>query len=368
MEAVANAANAANVAFYVIDPQGIEVNPFGVGDRPTDTIAARIAAVGAPGSNVGQHGGETKFDRIKTAGNLSRGNQLEWLADTTGGFMVNRTNDLLPAFTKVLEDARDYYTLSYVPEQKDFDGKFHSIKVEISQHALKLRYRRGYWAVPRGPAIAVSPNAAQLIAGFQNGLLKSSSVPEVYAHLLLTSDGRYSAPVSVSIQGNRIPLENDGHGFKAGMSLILVARDAQKNLMSVSQRGWNVRLTNKEREEFEKTTVTVRNQIPISTLQPLSIETILQFPGNTLARGVTTIPIPDSTASGFRLTSIFLSDRGEHAICSDAGDSLCFMNVRLQQPSKSQFSSSGRLIVYFAAVSCHSTRKRKSRDWEWHLP
>src|SRR5437016_1573386 len=82
MEAVADAANRANVSIYVIDPQGIEINPYGAGDRPTDTIGSRMAAAGAPGSNVGQHGGETKFDKIKSVGNLSRGDQLEWLADT----------------------------------------------------------------------------------------------------------------------------------------------------------------------------------------------------------------------------------------------------------------------------------------------
>jgi VWFA-related protein len=115
MEAVADAANRANASIYVIDPEGIEVNPYGAGGRPIDTIGSRMAAAGAPGANVGQHGGETKFDKVKTVGNLSRGDQLEWLADTTGGLMVKRTNDLAPAFGKVLDDGRDYYTLAYLP-------------------------------------------------------------------------------------------------------------------------------------------------------------------------------------------------------------------------------------------------------------
>lgn len=288
MEAVADAANRANVSIYVIDPQGIEVNPYGAGSRPTDTMASQIAAAGAPGANVGQGGGETKFDKIKAVGNFSRGDQLEWLADTTGGFMVKRTNDLLPAFNKVLDDARDYYTLAYLPPKKDFDGKFHSIKVELPERGYQLRYRKGYWAIPRGQAVAMSPTAAQLIAGFQNGSLKASASPGIQAQLLLAPDGHYSAPVSVSFPGNRIPLEKEGDGYKAGMTLILVARDAHENLLSVSQRGWNVRFSNKERADFEKTTVTVRDQLPVSDPQPLSIEAILQLSGNALARGGTT--------------------------------------------------------------------------------
>jgi VWFA-related protein len=351
MDAVADAANLANVSIYVIDPEGIQVNPYGAGSRPTDTIASKMNAAGAPGANVGQHGGETKFDKIKQVGNFTRGDQLERLADITGGFMVKRTNDLVPAFNKVLDDARDYYALAYMPEKKESDGKFHTIKVELpQQHSYQLRYRKGYWAISRGQGVAMSPAAAQLLAGFQNGSLKASAAPEVHAELLLAPDGHYAAPVSVTLPGNKIPLEKDGDEYKAGMTLILVARDAHGNLLSVSQKGWNMRLSDKQKADFEKTAgVTVHGQVPVSDPQPLSIEAILQLSGNTLARGGTTIPMPDPAGSGFRLTSILLSNRAEQASCSDTTDPLCFMNVRLYQPPQSRFPSSTRLIAYFAA-------------------
>jgi VWFA-related protein len=349
MEAVADAANRANASIYVIDPEGIEVNPYGAGVRPIDTIGSRMAATGAPGANVGQHGGETKFDKVKTVGNLSRGDQLEWLADTTGGLMVKRTNDLAPAFGKVLDDGRDYYTLAYLPAKSDFDGKFHSIKIELLQHGHQLRYRKGYWAMPRGQAVAMTPTAAQLIAGFQNGSLKTSSVPDVFADLLLAPDGHYTAPVSVSFPANRIPLEKEGQEYKAAMTLVLVARDSHQNLLSVSQRGWNVRLNEQEKSDFEKTIVTVRGQLPIADPQSVSVEAILQLAVAAFARGGTTIEVPDPAGAGFRLTSILVSDRAEHATCSDPSDSLCFMNVRLRQPAKSRFPSSTKVIVYFAA-------------------
>src|SRR5258708_14241589 len=196
----------------------------------------------------------------------------------------------------------------------------------------------------------MSPAAAQIIAGFQNGSLKSSSTPDVRADLLLAPSGAYSVPVSVSTLGNRIPLEKDGDGYVARMTLMLAARDSQGTLVSVSQRGWNVRLKNSaERQDFEKTTVTVRDQLRTTTLQPLKVEAILQLSGNSYARGGTTVQIPDATGSGFRLTSMLLSDRAEQATCSDPADSLCLMNVRLFQPLTSKFTSSGRLILYFAA-------------------
>jgi len=63
----------------------------------------------------------------------------------------------------------------------------------------------------------------------------------------LAPDGHYTAPVSVSFPANRIPLEKEGEEYKAGMTLILVARDTHQRLLSVLQRGWSVRLSNKEK-------------------------------------------------------------------------------------------------------------------------
>jgi hypothetical protein len=349
MEAVAEAANRANVSIYVIDPEGVEINPYGAGSRPTDTMASRIAVAGAPGANAGQHGGETKFDRVKSVGNISRGDQLQWLADTTGGLMVKRTNDLAPAFSKVLDDGRDYYTIAYLPAKTEFDGKFHTIKVELEQRGHQLRYRKGYWAMPRGQAVSMTPTAAQLMAGFQNGSLKATMAPDVFADLLLAPDGHYSAPVSVSFPANKVPLEKEGQEYNGAMTLVLVARDAHKNLLSVSQRGWNVHLNEKEKSDFEKTIVTVRSQLPIADPQSVSVEAILQLSGTAFARGATNIEVPEPANAGFRLTSILVSDRAEQATCTDPSDSLCFMNVRLRQPTRSRFPSSTKVIVYFAA-------------------
>jgi len=48
-------------------------------------------------------------------------------------------------------------------KKRKSDGKFHTIKVELpQQHSYQLRYRKGYWAIPRGQAVAMSPAAAQL--------------------------------------------------------------------------------------------------------------------------------------------------------------------------------------------------------------
>jgi len=61
MEAVADAANRANVSIYVIDPEGIEINPYGAGGRPTDNHGPRAWLLLAPLAQTSGNAGETKL-------------------------------------------------------------------------------------------------------------------------------------------------------------------------------------------------------------------------------------------------------------------------------------------------------------------
>jgi len=122
-----------------------------------------------------------------------------------------------------------------------------------------------------------------LIAGLQSGSLKPSSAPEVQAQLLLTRMAIIPPRIGVSPGEQDTFDKEEETKLKAAMTLLLVARDAQGNILSAAQRAWNVRIPSKERGNFEKTTVTVHSQIPLAELQTISIDAILQLPGNVLS-------------------------------------------------------------------------------------
>jgi hypothetical protein len=60
-----------------------------------------------------------------------------------------------------IERGESYYTLAYVPENRDWNGKYRKIEVKLAQPA-KLYFRRGYYALPGFELQGVSP--AQLLA------------------------------------------------------------------------------------------------------------------------------------------------------------------------------------------------------------
>lgn len=68
------------------------------------------------------------------------------IADATGGRAFYSTNDLKGALLDATEIGGNYYTLTYAPSNKNYDGKLRKIHVALSQKGYQLAYRRSYYA------------------------------------------------------------------------------------------------------------------------------------------------------------------------------------------------------------------------------
>jgi len=77
---------------------------------------------------------------------LASQHTMENLAVSTGGKAFYNRNDLLVELRTSLDDGASYYTLSYYPENKNWDGKFRAIAVANSRPGVKLHHRIGYYA------------------------------------------------------------------------------------------------------------------------------------------------------------------------------------------------------------------------------
>jgi Ca-activated chloride channel family protein len=55
----------------------------------------------------------------------------------------------MEAFDEISEELRSQYTLGYYPTNSAQDGKFRKVKVETTEHDLKVLARKGYYA-PKG--------------------------------------------------------------------------------------------------------------------------------------------------------------------------------------------------------------------------
>jgi VWFA-related protein len=74
------------------------------------------------------------------------------LAQRTGGRAFHNTNDLAGSMQAGINDGGTYYTLSYYPENKKWDGQFRVIQVKLRKPGITLRHRLGYYAIDQEKA------------------------------------------------------------------------------------------------------------------------------------------------------------------------------------------------------------------------
>ena len=78
---------------------------------------------------------------------LASQHTMDNMAESTGGKSFKNSNDLVLGLRSGIEDGSTYYTLTYYPENKNWDGLFRRIQIKTERGNVNLRYREGYYAV-----------------------------------------------------------------------------------------------------------------------------------------------------------------------------------------------------------------------------
>ena len=155
---VFNEANRGNTAIYAVDPRGLAVFEFdfsqpSIGIR-TDAQALRMTT-----------------DTLRT------------LAEETDGRAIVNQNEVGPGLRQMVRDSSTYYLIGYNSTQAPSDGEFHEIKVRVKRDGIRVRARKGYWALTADDVARVS--AAALDPG------PPSEVEEALAAIVEPRRGRF---------------------------------------------------------------------------------------------------------------------------------------------------------------------------------
>ena len=148
---VVTTANRANVSVYTIDAAGLRVH-----SNEAETGRA-VRGLGAASMSLGPDGTSTNSLRLMEGNEdtLRRSPRvsLTLLAEQTGGFLVENTNDLGKAARLIQRDRTSHYLLTYVPKNTSFDGKWRSVTVNVPARKVTVRSRSGYLAVRSAGAL-----------------------------------------------------------------------------------------------------------------------------------------------------------------------------------------------------------------------
>ena len=127
----------AQVAIYTVDAKGLTGNLI---SDPSDTgrdANGRMALTVDAHMNANS---KEVFERFNKEESLTK------VAQETGGRVFLNSNDFDRAIVESVRDSSTFYQVGYYPTHKQWDGKFHTIKVKVAGDGLAVRHRRGYYA------------------------------------------------------------------------------------------------------------------------------------------------------------------------------------------------------------------------------
>src|SRR5688572_1834239 len=168
--AVINAANRANVSIYSIDAAGLRIES-GTAEaaREINSIAAaRMAQQGRGNDRVSSGPYMRSLERNEDLLRFDPRSGLGSLSEQTGGFLIRDTNDLVAGLHRIDDDMNGYYFLTYVPKNKDYDGRFRRINVKVGRGNVDVQSRQGYYAVESAGQLPMLDYEAPAIAAARN--------------------------------------------------------------------------------------------------------------------------------------------------------------------------------------------------------
>lgn len=346
LSAVIDAANRSGVSFYVVAGAGLAP------PSTTEALAHVTPSAALSSSRYkprGDLGGFDEFDTIRMGAGAGLA-YLSQLAEETGGLMVGNGRGLGPTLAEVDRDLHEYYTLVYQPSDTNYNGAFRKVRVEVLRPGCSLRYRQGYWGIPLREETMLTPAAQQLLASAAAGSTKPDSSVVMNAALLFDAEGHPSLPVAIQFPTRDLSFERQGDHYVAGITLVVVARDASGKLVGVHQRFEDVKLTKEEWKDFTRKPTVLDAQIRVPRLESLNLQGVIQFSGRKSAVVESRVITPAAEA-GPKLTTLLLTNMLSRASGPpDSGDALRIGDYQMSLPPRAVFSPEDQITMLIGAL------------------
>jgi VWFA-related protein len=201
----------ARVAVYPVDARGL----VGVANL------IHVFDASSPGTNPATG---SLYSGSELLGEINRGQwklestqeSMKLLSSQTGGLALLNRNDLDRAVFQAVADGSTYYVLGFYRKNKVWDGKFHSLKVDVLRRGLTVRSRRGYYAI--GPDQWEKESEKAKDADLKLAMVSGSPLSSMITFDVRVSTPavgeRMQVPVEVRVDPRTLSAEDTGSGNK----------------------------------------------------------------------------------------------------------------------------------------------------------
>jgi VWFA-related protein len=163
-------ANRANVSVYAVDARGLSTTSDSAAARATleEAVATSMRQQMLRGFRLFTREEMLISDTAESSLRMDTVATLAQLAESTGGMLISRTNDVRAGITRAVGDLRGYYEIAYSPSNHTFDGKFRDITLKVARPGVSVQTRSGYFAMPPGEGNATFPYEVQLLEAMRS--------------------------------------------------------------------------------------------------------------------------------------------------------------------------------------------------------
>lgn len=211
---------------------------------------------------------------------------MDQIAEETGGKAFYNTNALGQSVVDAVRNGANYYTIGYVPDAKQWNGKFRRIRVEVSGGKYRLEYRRGYYAedaTKPGPETTGTnatmvdamqlgaPPLSQIIFEARALLVKSAAGKRV--QVKLGPAGEMATKLKGPVTRYLVQMDVDPHGIAwkrmagngghAQLEVTMVAWSPQGKRLNYTDRRLGVHLTAQQVQEAVKHGLPLQQEIDL---------------------------------------------------------------------------------------------------------
>jgi VWFA-related protein len=301
---IVDAATKSGVVIYALDTRGL------VADVPGGSASFQGPGVlTAPGARAS----------LQARGNEAQKQSLNALAEDTGGFLVQNTNDLAGGFGRILRDNEVYYLLAYEPGNPARDGKFRRIEVRLTaRRELKVRSRTGYFA-PDDRKAAAPDETPEMRRERELGQALASLFPLDGVPVRMSADfvdlppAGSQAVVRARLDVSGVPFVPAGERYEADLEVAVAVYDEAGDLVgSVTGDRARLSLTEESYRRALADGLTVQRTIPLSPGRYQVRLAAREATRSLLGSAHAWVDVPDVAARPLTLSSVFLlADAGE---------------------------------------------------------
>jgi VWFA-related protein len=314
LDRVIEAANRANITAYVVDAQGLRAkSSLTVMRKEMEAFADDRFTQLASASDRTQQPMTMAFERVEDTLRLDSRVGMARLAEETGGFLVDGSNDLTRAFRRIDEDNQFHYLLTYSPSNTTFDGRFRRIDVKVRRPDAQIFARKGYRAVRMPAGAAGRSFEAPALALLDRGPLANAFPVRAAAFSFPDPDRPGLVPLLVSVRTDnfRYDLDAQRGTYSGQLSIVVRLRDGSGREVDKLSQQYLLTGELKDLEAARRGDILFYREIDLGpgiyTMESVVYDAVAQQGSARI--GTITVPPADPSAPG--MSSLILVARAE---------------------------------------------------------